>query len=217
MSERMSDEQFNDPFDGQLQQFLSWEASDVAGAPTSSDVASMILARTDRRTNRRLSPQLMWIGLTALLIATLVGAAVAGALLLRMKDLRTSEIVVPTPTATPSTASQAPTPSPTPLPTLEPTPPAPLGSLNAAEDPLDNNCEPTLNEKYVVRFVNDGDGSEVLVDDDGTVLTGRRSELTFDGGWRRRRLNEAGLAQLVALVQAANLPNCQSVPTNNPE
>jgi len=79
MTERERDE----TFDRQLQDFLAWQASDTASAPTATDVAARISSRLGATTTAlRLAPSLTWLVLGILLIATLLGLGMIGARLL---------------------------------------------------------------------------------------------------------------------------------------
>jgi hypothetical protein len=80
MTERERDE----TFDVQLQDFLAWQASNTAGAPTATDVAARISSRPGATTIalRLAQPRLVWVVLAILLIAALVGLGVVGAGLL---------------------------------------------------------------------------------------------------------------------------------------
>ena len=57
----------------------------------------------------------------------------------------------------------------------------------------------------------------VVVMPNGMVLSGLRSELTFDQGVRQRRLTEDGLDRLAAMVDAAIIEHCQPVANDNPD
>jgi hypothetical protein len=79
MTERERDE----TFDLQLQDFLAWQASDTASAPTATDVAARISSRLGATTTAlRLAPSLTWLVLGILLIGTLVALGMIGARLL---------------------------------------------------------------------------------------------------------------------------------------
>jgi WD40-like Beta Propeller Repeat len=79
MTERERDE----TFDLQLQDFLAWQASDIAGAPTAPDVAARISSHLGATTTAlRLASGLMWLVLGILLIATLLSLGMIGARLL---------------------------------------------------------------------------------------------------------------------------------------
>jgi hypothetical protein len=77
MTEQLRDE----TFDVQLQDFLAWQASNTAGAPTASDVAARISSRLGATTIalRLAQGRLVWVVLAILLIAALVGLGVVGA------------------------------------------------------------------------------------------------------------------------------------------
>jgi hypothetical protein len=84
MTERERDE----TFDLQLQDFLAWQASDTASAPTATDVAARISSRLGATTTAlRLAPSLTWLVLGILLIATLLGLGMIGARLLLPRPL----------------------------------------------------------------------------------------------------------------------------------
>jgi hypothetical protein len=188
----MSDMMSDDRFDDELRRFLAWRATDTAGAPTPQQVAARISGRTRAGGFFGLSPQLVWIILAGLLMAAIVGAAVAAALL-----LRDSHAVLPAPTDSPS-------------------PTAAVGTLTAMDDPIDNYCGESGNDglpvQLVVRtFDPTHDETLVLISPDGTVLSGKRSDLTFDGGMQQRRLTQAGLERVTDLVFSAGLPDCQPV------
>jgi hypothetical protein len=85
MTERERDE----TFDLQLQDFLVWQASDTAGAPSATEVAARIRSRVGApSTALRLAlPRLVWVVLAGLLIATLLGLGMIGARLLLPRPL----------------------------------------------------------------------------------------------------------------------------------
>jgi hypothetical protein len=106
----MTDQMRDDQLDNDIRSFLAWRAEDIAGAPTATEVAMGIKARRGTRTLvPRISAQLAWLLIAALLAVGLIGAAVAGANLLR--ENRALVVVDATPTVAP-TASLAPTASP---------------------------------------------------------------------------------------------------------
>jgi hypothetical protein len=85
MTERERDE----TFDLQLHDFLAWQASDTAGAPSATEVAARISSRVGApSTALRLAlPRLAWVVLAGLLIAALLGLGMIGARLLRPHPL----------------------------------------------------------------------------------------------------------------------------------
>ena len=85
MTERERDE----TFDLQLHDFLAWQASDTAGAPTATDVAARIRSRVGAPSTalRLAPPRLAWVVLAGLLIAALLGLGMIGAGLLRPHPL----------------------------------------------------------------------------------------------------------------------------------
>jgi hypothetical protein len=188
----MSDTLRDDQFEAELRRFVAWQAADTAGAATPQQMAARIAGHTPATGLFGLSPQLLWIVLAGLLMAAIAGAAVAAALL-----LRTSQAVLPAPTAVPS-------------------PTAAVGTLTAANDPLGNYCGASatndLSLEFVIRTFDPAfEETLLLVSADGTVLSGKRSDLTFGTGMRQRRLTETGLVRLTDLVFRAGLPNCQPV------
>jgi hypothetical protein len=79
----MTDRERDETFDLELQDFLAWQASDTASAPTATDVAARISSRLGATTTAlRLAPSLTWLVLGILLIATLLGLGMIGARLL---------------------------------------------------------------------------------------------------------------------------------------
>ena len=83
----MTKRERDETFDLQLQDFLAWQASDTAGAPTATDVAARISSRLGPTTTAlRLAPSLTWLVLI-LLIATLLGLGMIGARLLLPRPL----------------------------------------------------------------------------------------------------------------------------------
>jgi hypothetical protein len=182
----------DDQFDVQLRQFLAVQATDTAGAPSAAEMATRLSARTKAANPFGLSPQLMWIVVAGLLMAAIAGSAVAAALL-----LRNEQPVVPAPSVSPSPIAQ-------------------VGTLTAMNDPLDNYCGQPRNVDLPVEFVVRTyqpwfDETVLLVLPDGTVLSGKRSDLQFGAGMQQRRLTDAGLDDVTDLVFAADLPDCQRV------
>lgn len=188
----MTDQMRDDQFDIQLRQFLALQATDTAGAPSAAEMATRLSARAKTAHPFGLSPQLMWIVLAGLLMAAIAGAAVAAALL-----LRNEQAVLPAPSGSPNTTAQ-------------------VGTLTAMDDPLANYCGQPLSADVAVQFVvrtsqPSFDETILLVLPDGTVLSGKRSDLQFDAGMQQRRLTDAGLERVADLVFAADLPDCQPV------
>jgi hypothetical protein len=101
MTERERDE----TFDLQLHDFLAWQASDTAGAPTSTDVAARISSRLGApATDLRLAlPRLVWVVLAGLLIVALAGLGLVGAGLVRPHPL--SVVPAPSPIRTPAASA----------------------------------------------------------------------------------------------------------------
>src|SRR5260221_4727332 len=90
----MTDRMHDDQLDRQLRSFLAWQAEDVAGAPTATEVAMRLSApATTTALGRRMTPQLVWMLLAVLLIAT-VTAAVYIAAAVRKEPLP-SDLSVP--------------------------------------------------------------------------------------------------------------------------
>lgn len=84
----MTERQRDETFDLRLHDFLAWQASDTAGAPSATEVAARISSRLGPTTTRlRLAPSLTWLVLGLLLIATLVGLGMVGARLLLPRPL----------------------------------------------------------------------------------------------------------------------------------
>ena len=84
----MTEQQRDETFDQQLHDFLVWQASEIAGAPTATDVVARISTRIGpASTPLRLAPRLVWVVLAGLLVATLVGLGLAGASLLLPRPL----------------------------------------------------------------------------------------------------------------------------------
>jgi hypothetical protein len=108
----MTDRLRDDQLDNDIRSFLAWRAEDIGDAPTATEVAMRIKAPSGTRTLvPGISAQLAWLLIAALLVVALIGAAVAGANLLR--EDRALVVVDATPTVAP-TASLAPTANVTP-------------------------------------------------------------------------------------------------------
>lgn len=87
MTDRLGDEQL----DREIRGFLTWQAEEIAQAPTATEMAVRISSRVGTRTlGLRLAPQLVWVLLAGLLVVALVGAMVTGASFLQGRPLRTS-------------------------------------------------------------------------------------------------------------------------------
>jgi hypothetical protein len=100
----MTDHLRDDQLDHDIRRFLAWRAEDIAEAPTATEVAMGIRARSAaRRVVLGIPSQLAWLLIAALLALGLIGAAVVGANLLR--DGRALVVVDPTPTAAPIAGS----------------------------------------------------------------------------------------------------------------
>ena len=103
MTDHLRDEQL----DHDIRSFLAWRAEDIADAPSATEVAMAIKARSGTKTVLpRISAQLAWLLIAGLLAVALIGAAVVGANLLR--DDRALVVVDPTAIVAP-TASREPT------------------------------------------------------------------------------------------------------------
>jgi hypothetical protein len=97
----MTDQMRDDQLDNDIRSFLAWRAEDINGAPTATEVAMGINARSGtRHTVPGISAQLAWVLIAALLAVGLIGAAVVGANLLR--DDRALVVVDPTPSVAPT-------------------------------------------------------------------------------------------------------------------
>jgi len=84
MTDRMGDEQL----DREIRNFLAWQAGELAGAPTATEMALRISSRASTRTiGFRMAPRLSWLVVLVLVIAAIVGVAVFGALSRRAVDL----------------------------------------------------------------------------------------------------------------------------------
>ncbi len=85
----MTERQRDETFDLQLHDFLAWQASDTAGAPSATEVAARISSRVGApSTELRLAlPRLVWVVLAGLLIVALAGLGLAGAGLFRPHPL----------------------------------------------------------------------------------------------------------------------------------
>ena len=77
----MTDQMTDQRLDREIRAFLRWQADQLAGAPTAMEMAIRISTHgRTRPAGLRGSPRLVWVALAALLVMTLVGAAVIGAL-----------------------------------------------------------------------------------------------------------------------------------------
>ena len=103
MTERERDE----TFELQLHEFLAWQASDTAGAPSATAVAARITSRVGApSTELRLAlPRLVWAVLAGLLIVALAGLGLVGTGLVRPPLLSTSS-AAPSPIRTPAASAR---------------------------------------------------------------------------------------------------------------
>lgn len=84
----MTDRMRDDPLDHEIRAFLTWQAGDIAGAPTATEMALRISDRASSRTiGVRMTSGLVWLVVLVLVTAAIVGAAVIGALSRRAVDL----------------------------------------------------------------------------------------------------------------------------------
>jgi hypothetical protein len=99
----MTDQMHDEQLEREISKFLAWQAEDVAGAPTATEIAARISSRAGTRAlGPAIAPQIVWVLLVVLLMVALIGAAVVGASLLR-DDPSPVIILEPSPVADPST------------------------------------------------------------------------------------------------------------------
>ncbi len=84
MTDRMQDDQL----DREIRAFLAWQAEQIAGAPTATEMAMRVSSHAGTATfGLRIAPRLVWVVLAGLLMAALLGATLIGANLLQPRPL----------------------------------------------------------------------------------------------------------------------------------
>ena len=87
----MTHQMRDDQVDGQIRDFLAWQAGETAGAPSATEMAARVSSGVGTRTlTPRLAPQLAWVLLAGLLVLALMGALLIGGSLLPTPPVRTS-------------------------------------------------------------------------------------------------------------------------------